>query len=113
MGRSFRIISTLAVFVCSLTLLLTNTTASGEPGTSPSGIIKAQRIVIPAPDDDDVSPRVERSVEAPSSQGKALPVKAEMAVADVRSKDCGDGSGAESRLGLMQRMSIHGHCGTR
>ena len=107
-----RVLVALVSFVAALSLLLTTHTASGQPGTS-AGIVKAQRIVIPAPDDDDVSPRVQRSVDARSSQGTALPMKAEMAVADVRSKDCADGSGAESRLGLMQRMSIHGHCGTR
>jgi hypothetical protein len=110
MGRTIRVIASVASLVCALMLLLATSTASGAPGTTTSGIVKAQRIVIPAPDDDDVSPQVERTVEAPSSQGKGLPVKAEMAVTDVRSQDCADGSGAESRLGLMQRMSIHGHC---
>ena len=113
MARAIRVIVFMASFVCAVSLLLATNTASGEPGTEPSGIIEAQRIVIPAPDDDDVSPQVEHSVEAPSSQGKRLPMKAEMAVADVRSKDCADGSGAETRLGMMQRMSIHGHCGAR
>lgn len=112
MARIVRIILTLVAFVSSLSVLLATNTAAGQPGTGP-GIIETQRVVIPAADDDDVSPRVERSVEARSSQGKALPVKAEMAVTDVRSKSCADGSGAESRLGLMQQMSIHGHCEER
>ena len=110
MARTIRVVACLALLVSALTLLLATNPARGEPGTERAGIIKAQRIVVPAPDNESVSPKVEESVEAPSSQGKSLPERADGAVVDVNMQECGDGSGAEARLGMMQRMSIHGHC---
>lgn len=110
MARTTRIVGCLAVLVSALTLLLASNPARSQPGTEPAGIIKAQRVVVPAPDDESVSPQVEQSVEARSSQGMSLPKRAETAVTDVRMQECRNGSGAETRLGLMQHTSLHGHC---
>lgn len=105
-----RVIASLVLLASGFTLVFATNTATGEPGTEPVGLITPQRITLPAPEDDGPSVKAEQSVEAPSSQGKSLPMKAETAVTDARSQECGDGSGAETRLGLMQRTSIHGHC---
>jgi hypothetical protein len=76
------------------------------------GIIEAvpQRVVLPAPD----LPTVEEKAEAVRTQPVTVaPVHAEMAGTEAKVEGCGDGSGAETKLDMMENSAIWGHCGSQ
>ncbi len=115
MARATRIFASLVLLVFALSLLLATNPARGQLGGEPVGDAESERVTMPesAPAADTSSAKGERNVEAASSlSGKAPPARepAEMATLDVRTRQCGDGRGAESRLGMMEHSYVHGHC---
>lgn len=110
MARTIRIFAVLATLVSALTVLLATNPARGQLGGEPDEEITAERVTFEAPKDESPSVKAEQSVEAPSSQGKALPERADGAVVDVHMQECGAGRGAEIRLGMMEHTSMHDHC---
>jgi hypothetical protein len=90
-----------------IAVVLAPSVASGERGTSSSAQVVPQRIVLPAPAAAPVLP-VDRAVKAATMRRE--PIRVDMAATEVTTRDCAGASGAETKLGMLERSAVWGHC---